>query len=139
MTKNMLIFIDTNVIIDFLSNRGVFAKDAELILDKCFDETLFGYVSSNTICDVFYILRTSFSVEERKRMLLNLCELVTVVGLEHENTVSAITNEKFDDLEDCLQNECAEKITADYIITRDIEGFAGSVIPAITPSDFLRL
>jgi hypothetical protein len=72
-------------------------------------------------------------------MLLNLCELVTVVGLEHENTVSAITNEKFDDLEDCLQNECAEKIAADYIITRDIEGFAGSVIPAITPSDFLRL
>ena len=38
-----------------------------------------------------------------------------------------------------MQSECAEKISADYIITRDINDFVKSTIPAITPSDFLRL
>ncbi|MCL2184219.1 MAG: PIN domain-containing protein [Chitinispirillia bacterium] len=135
----MIVFIDTNLIVDYLADRGAFAEAAELIFGKCSDGTLSGYVSSNAISDVFYILRKEFTVEQRKKMLFNLCRLVRVTGLEHEDVVSAITNEEFKDLEDCLQSECAGKIGADYIITRNIDDFIASVIPAITPSDFLRL
>lgn len=134
----MVAFIDTNLVVDYLADRGAFADNAELIFRECSRGALLGYISSNTIADVFYILRKDFTVEKRKNMLLSLCRLVRVVGLGHEDVVSAITNGVFSDLEDCLQNECAEKIGADCIITRDADGFAGSAIPVITPSDYLH-
>jgi predicted nucleic acid-binding protein len=135
----MVVLIDTNVVIDFLSKRKDFYEDAEKIFDKCAAGTLLGCIAINTISDVFFILRKEYSVRERKSMLYDLCEFVSVVGLEHENAIAAIENDKFEDLEDCLQNECAEKIGADYIITRNINDFVNSNIAAITPSDFLRL
>ena len=135
----MVVLIDTNVVIDFLLKRENFCEEAEMIFEKCADGTLFGCIAINTISDVFFILRKVYSVQKRKSMLNDLCEFIRVVGLEHENAAAAITNEKFDDLEDSLQNECAEKAVADYIITRNIKDFANSIIPVITPSDFLRL
>jgi hypothetical protein len=127
------------VVIDFLSMREDFYQDAEKIFDKCAEGELFGYIAINTISDVFFILRKEFSVQERKSMLYDLCEFIRIVGLEHEDAVAAIQNEKFDDLEDCLQSKCAEKVDAAYIITRNIGDFVNSSIPAITPSNFFRL
>jgi predicted nucleic acid-binding protein len=138
LMKNMVILIDTNVVIDFLSMREDFYRDAEKIFDKCADGELSGYIAINTISDVFFILRKAFSVQERKSMLYDLCEFVKIVGLEHEDAVAAIQNEKFDDLEDCLQSKCAEKVGADYIITRNIGDFINSKIPATTPSNFMK-
>ena len=135
----MVVFFDTNVVLDYFLDRDGFAEDARLLLRKCYDEKLTGYISSNTIADVFYITRKQFSAKARRAKLYDLCEFVKAVGLEHENVISAIENEKFADLEDCLQSECAEKIAAKYIITRNVKDFANSKIPAITPSDFLRL
>lgn len=43
------------------------------------------------------------------------------------------------DFEYCLQDECAAQNHADYIITRNINDFLKSGIPAITPADFLTM
>lgn len=40
---------------------------------------------------------------------------------------------------DCLQDECAKGIGADYIITRNIKDFEQSKVPAITPEQFLEI
>jgi predicted nucleic acid-binding protein len=135
----MVVLIDTNVVIDFLLKRENFCEKAEIIFDRCANGTLFGCIAINTISDIFFILRKIYSAPQRKSMLNDLCEFIRVIGLGHEDAVAAITSEKFDDLEDCLQNECAEKAGADYIITRNTKDFANSIIPAVTPSDFLRL
>jgi hypothetical protein len=44
---------------------------------------------------------------------------------------------EFRDLEDYLQDRCAKNIAADYIITRNVEDFDKSEVPAISPEDFL--
>jgi hypothetical protein len=44
-----------------------------------------------------------------------------------------------DDIEDCLQVECAFAVNADYIITHDMGDFENSPIPVISPEDFLKL
>ena len=46
--------------------------------------------------------------------------------------------EDFSDFEDCLQDECAKQVFADYIITRNTDDFLTSEIPAISPADFLE-
>lgn len=45
----------------------------------------------------------------------------------------------FKDIEDCLQAECAVDCIASYVVTRNIKDFSASIIPPITPDDFLRL
>ena len=43
----------------------------------------------------------------------------------------------FGDFEDATVAVVASKTASAFIITRDIAGFAGSAVPAITPADFL--
>ena len=43
------------------------------------------------------------------------------------------------DLEDCLQDECAVDSKAEYIITRNTKDFSNSKVKAVEPSEFLSL
>jgi len=43
------------------------------------------------------------------------------------------------DYEDALVAVCADRINADYIVTRNIKDFKNSSVKAITPKDFLQL
>lgn len=46
-------------------------------------------------------------------------------------------NKEFSDLDDCLQEECAVAVSADYIVTRNMKDFVNSKVPAILPDVFL--
>ncbi len=48
-------------------------------------------------------------------------------------------NEDFLDFEDCLQEECAAEVLADYIVTRNPEDYKISRIKVIEPSEFVKL
>ena len=70
--------------------------------------------------------------------MMELCELLTVVGIDKAKILSALENDKCPDVENCLQAECAKAFSADYIVTRNIGDFQNSPIPAILPKDFLN-
>lgn len=72
-------------------------------------------------------------------MLLGICNILAVTSASHESVVSAIKNDVFKDLEDCLQHKCATEVNADYIITRNINDFKNSKVKAVTPEQFLRI
>ena len=42
-------------------------------------------------------------VYERKRILLGLCKILNVIGIDIEKIVSSLNNKNFTDVEDCLQ------------------------------------
>ncbi|GHV88680.1 twitching motility protein PilT [Spirochaetia bacterium] len=136
--KDMVLLIDTNVVIDFLANREPFFYDAAILMQKCADNKLVGYIAAHTVPTVFYILRKQFSVSERRDRLSKLCGFIDVAGNDKQQVINAIENDRFDDLEDCLQAECAASIGANYIVTRNIDDFTNSQIPAILPEGFLK-
>ena len=72
-------------------------------------------------------------------MLGALCTIFGIVGIDKIKIFSALQNEAFDDFEDCLQEECALEIGADYIITRNPLDFVNSRTAVIEPKDFLEL
>ena len=45
----------------------------------------------------------------------------------------------WDDFEDCLIALAAERVGADYLITRDAKGFARSTVPAVSPDAWLDI
>lgn len=72
-------------------------------------------------------------------MLLELCEITTIIGIDEHDILSVLNDEEFADMEDCLQAECAFKCGAEYVITRNIEDFTTSKVTAIEPHNFIIL
>ena len=135
----MKILVDTNVLMDYIANRVPYAEQADKIMDLCIDKEMDGYIAAHTITNLFYILRRELSVAERRATLTDICHVFTVVGIDSAKLLSALGNESFNDLEDCLQSECADEFDVEYIVTRNTGDFKNSKIKAIEPIDFLRL
>lgn len=132
----MRILVDTNVILDVILQREPFYEDSKRILMACQQELLQGTMTTQSVADMFYILRKEFTSTDRRRILLGLCEIFHVSAIDREKIVVALRNEAFDDLEDCLQAEAAVAFGAEYVLTRNIKHFASSPVPAITPKAF---
>ena len=134
----LTVLIDTDVLIDFLINRGAFSKNAKEIVRKSQEKTINAFLAAHSITNIFYILRKIYSASERKEQLMNLCRSIPVVDIGYELISRALINKNFDDIEDCLQAECAEAVNADYIITRNVDDYTHSKIPAILPETLLK-
>lgn len=134
----MRVLLDTNIIIDLIAQRPFFVENAKAILMLCTEKQIDGCIAAHSVTNAFYILRKEFAVDERRKILSELCNLLTVVGIDKEKLISALENEGFSDVEDCLQAECAKAFAADYIVTRNINDFQHSAIPAILPDEFLK-
>ncbi|MDE7211968.1 MAG: PIN domain-containing protein [Lachnospiraceae bacterium] len=134
----MRVLIDTNVLADVLLGRDSYYDIAYNILALCADKKVFGYIAAHSVPNLFYILRKYMSKEERRDALKDICQIVKVEGIDSFKILSALDNENFSDFEDCLQEECAVAISADYIVTRNTKDFASSRVPAILPNEFLE-
>jgi predicted nucleic acid-binding protein len=124
---------------DFVVKREPYSDTAYKAIELCMDRNIDACIAAHTITNMFYILRNQVNVEDRRRILLRLCEMFAVVGIDANKLVSALRNYSFHDFEDCLQVECAKEFKADYIITRNINDFSSSAIPSIDPAGFASL
>ena len=52
----MKIFVDTNIIIDYLVDRVPFADDAEAVMDVCIGEGNVGAFTVLSACNAVYII-----------------------------------------------------------------------------------
>lgn len=88
---------------------------------------------------MFFILRREYESKERRKLLLNICKIFDIEGIDKEKLISGLENDDFFDFEDCLQMECARAYEAKYIVTRNVSDYDNSVIQAILPEDFLKI
>ena len=136
--KNMRVLIDTNIILDWLMTRKPFQEKAKNIMETCFFGDMDGYVTAHTLSDIFYILRKDFDVDKRKKLLLLLCEHLQIIS-EDKNTIRQVLEcEKWRDLEDGLQMQCAVNEILDYIVTRNIKDFKDSPVMPLLPEQLIE-
>ena len=134
----MVVLIDTNIALDFLTVRQPFYYSAKAVLQACADDKVQGYIAFHSLPNIFYILRKNYSEKDRRSMLERLCLVLQVTGASHDKVCEAISWDEFSDFEDCLQAECAKEISADYIVTRNADDFKYSHVKAITPEELLE-
>jgi predicted nucleic acid-binding protein len=133
------IFIDTNVIIDFLIDREPHSREAAIIFTLIEQKKLKGYVSSLTFSNLYYVLRKIESHNKVIAKLDSISRLLTILKVDQQTIKYAITS-GFPDFEDSIQYNCAldyKKI--DVLITRKIKDYKGSEIPVMTPADYLKM
>ncbi len=116
----MKVLIDTNIIIDFATNREPFAEQAQKIFELVNNSEIEGFIASHSIPNLFYILRKSMDSTSLRLFLLGLCNLLTVVCIDETMMISGLQNISFSDFEDCLQSECAEKLVQN-ILSQEIQ------------------
>jgi len=128
-------FLDTNVVIDFLTRRGAFAVPAA----KLFEASVLGkatlYVASLSFSNINYVLRKENTLAERIDKLTKLARLVQIVSVD-SHAVQAALASNFTDFEDALQYFAATAVPSiEAIVTRDPKGFRSSTLPVLTPTE----
>ncbi|WP_397447027.1 type II toxin-antitoxin system VapC family toxin [Polaribacter sp. R77954] len=133
----MHIFLDTNIVIDLLSKRPPFFKDAQILFSSAKDKNLVFYISSLTFANANYVISKGNSINEIRTILRNLRLLLKIVHLTDEIINLALNDFTFPDFEDGLQYYSALEANCDYIITRDLKDFKNSKLPVMTAKSFI--
>jgi predicted nucleic acid-binding protein len=132
----MKLFLDTNILIDYFTRRQPYFD--ELIGLRAMQ--LFGdvelWVSAKSFTDVFYVARKVIDKHALQAAFADSLAFFKVCSVGQDVICSA-TQARWDDFEDCLVACCASRVKADYLITRDKEGFEHSPVAVMDPTGFL--
>ena len=97
------------------------------------------YISVNMLTDIYYLLRKDYGSQGAQDLIENNLSFLQLIGISAEDAQKALAA-RWGDFEDCLVARCAEKIKADYIVTRNVKDFKASPVEAVTPEElFARL
>lgn len=77
------------------------------------------------------------SAEQRLKLVNMFCQFFTVIPETASDFAAVTESPDTEDLEDGLQQQCAARLNLDYIVTRNIDDFGTSAVPAIEPGQFL--
>ena len=135
----MRVLFDNNVIIDSLKPNAEFEANASELLKLAMSKKINGFISANSLSDIFYVLRKTHGNEKAKWAIKKVTETLEIIGLTSDDCIVALDS-PMSDFEDALVEVCAIKSAVDYIVTRD-EKFLNteSKVKKIIPSDFLTL
>jgi predicted nucleic acid-binding protein len=75
----MKIVLDTNVVIDAVASRQPFCVDAEKILLMASEEKIVGYLTANSITDIFYVVRRILPEAETRDIIRSLLYSLDVI------------------------------------------------------------
>lgn len=123
--KNMQnrVFLDTNIVLDFIDSSRAFHKNAIELFEKLIDEKSEIYICEISIVNIFYILRKNRNLQEIFIDFTDsLKDFVNIVGFGKEVLNLAIKEYKYShlDIEDLLQAYTAFINKCDLIYTNDI-------------------
>lgn len=132
----MNVFLDTNVVIDFMGERDGFFKDASTIFSMIAEKRIQASVSALTVVNCAYILKKAFNAEMMFSKLDALCEMLNILPIDKFMLKEAVRLKPYD-FEDALQYLSALPSRPDVIITRDKKGFIDFNILVMTPTEFI--
>lgn len=133
----MKVMIDTNIILDVLCNRKDFVDDSLKVFKLCEVKKISGYISALSIPNIVYIMRKELDSKMIKEILEKLSLIFEIVDLKEDDLKRASTL-NFKDYEDAIQSVQANRIKANYIITRNIKDYNNSKVAAIKPSELIE-
>lgn len=133
----MTLLLDTNIIVDVLTKRNGYS-DSLQILRFCEINKAEGHISAVTITDLMYILRKYIEPKGVRQAVQALLTILDVAAVGKSEINGAFQSE-MTDFEDAVQAQCAKRLKADYIVTRNLRDFKASHVPAISPADAVTM
>jgi predicted nucleic acid-binding protein len=130
------LFIDTNIMLDFLGEREPFYESIAKIATLAEKEKLTMVVSPISFATVNYFLSKFENSKIAREKLRKFKVLCSVCSLD-EQTIEKGLNSSIEDFEDAIQYFSATDSGCDIIITRNGKNFKQSLLPVMTAEEFL--
>jgi len=135
----MKVLLDTNIVMDIIEKREPFYKDSIAVLKRIFAINAECYFSASSAKDVFYLVkRHTGDVNQAKSALVAISNFAIFSDTTKQDVQEALLSNIID-FEDAVIVAGAIRDNLDFVITRNVKDFTNSVIPAITPADFLYI
>lgn len=126
--------VDTNVILDVQLAREPWASQAKPLLGAGDAGRAILYLPVSVLTDVYYICRKQVGPDRAKAIVEECLQRFVVLAVDRTVIEDAL-RATGPDFEDNVQVVCAQRVAADYIVTRNPRDFAQSPIPAVEPRD----
>jgi predicted nucleic acid-binding protein len=131
------IFLDTNVVIDFLADRRPFSVDAAQLFDLAIQEKIKIYISAVSYNNIYYILRQSLNSNATIKLLDELAGMTEIADVTKEVIRQSLKSD-FKNYEDAIQYYCALNVPEiELIVTRNTKDFKKSTMAVLTPAEAL--
>ena len=132
----MRVYVDTNVLIDFVCRREPFAQSAKILFAKAYVGQYQLLTSALSFVTTMYIAH-KYDHDEVRELLKKVSGFVKVLDLKRDTVVSMLDSD-WKDYEDATQNHTAVCSQADCIVTRNIKDFKDSQLSVFTVEEFLQ-
>ena len=132
----MKVLIDTNVALDILLKRQYYSN-ALTVFKLAEEKIISGYISASAITDIFFLSKNDLGKKPAKEALKRILSVFKPAAVTDSHIYQALDLD-WSDFEDSIQFVVGESLLADYIITRNVQDFSASPIPAVTPEHFLQ-
>jgi predicted nucleic acid-binding protein len=132
------VFLDSDIILDVATGRMPFVEYSKSVLASIENGKVVGYISSNSVTNIYYILRKISTSTKAKIFIEQLLKYIMVLPVTHEAIIEALKLD-FSDFEDAVQHQCALANQCECIITRNEEDYKKSKLNVYNPEEFLAL
>jgi predicted nucleic acid-binding protein len=131
------LFIDTNIMLDFLGERIPFYDSIAKIATLAEKGILTMVVSPISFATVNYFL-SKFENSKIAREKLRKFKIISEICSLDEHTIEKGLNSSFEDFEDALQYFSATESECDVIITKNGKDFKKPLLPIMSADEFLK-
>ncbi len=131
------VFVDTNIILDWLARREPFFEFAKAIFKKSEEKKIDILISTMSYISTEYILRKHIGVEKTRKALIGIRHISKVCQSGTKEIDQALISD-MKDFEDAFQYFTAINNFADIIITRNLKDFEQSSIPVMNAEAYIK-
>jgi predicted nucleic acid-binding protein len=133
------LFVDSDVVIDFFTDREPHVNPASELFELSEQGTVKLYLSAISINNIYYIVRKFLGHKKTLEVIEALTEMTEIIGMTKIEIIQALKND-FSDYEDSVQYSSALTIKSlDAIITRNVKDYRNSSVAVMTPLNFLKM
>ena len=132
----MRLLVDANILLDVFQNREPYVQDSVKVWKLCETSQDTGFVTALSFANLVYVMRKELDPEKFEDVYRKLTLIFTFTELNALDLDKAAAM-KWSDFEDALQSVAAERLKADYIITRNVRDYLKSSVTALSPAEYL--
>ena len=128
------VFVDTDIILDLLSNHDPFYEYAAHLFSEADKNKIKIHVSSLSFSNLNYLLTRQYSTGQARKKLLKFKTLVTVLAVTDKIVELSLSS----DFKDGMQYFTAIENNLKILLTRNLKDYKSAEITIMTAEQFLR-
>jgi predicted nucleic acid-binding protein len=131
------LLLDADVLLDIALNREPFFKESSAVVEWCQEAPQTALIAWHTVSNLYYLLRAARTNAKARSFVSDMLRFANVASGGTEAVRRALTM-PMNAFEDALQVAAAISEETQFIITRNVSHYRGSLVPVLTPNEFLR-